>query len=257
MLCGLDLGSTLIKACWEKNGHYDFISTIKFSLPEFAERLKTKNITEAYVAGIAPLPSELEFLKIHKPAGDLIDHEIKTQAIGLAALTNKLPSEFLLASIGTGTSYTRVNYKKMSRLPVGNSLGGGFIMGMGQALGFKDFKDVIKKSQDGDHKKVDKYYKDLIVANMTEVSANTAQKDIAAGLMNVIAITTMKDLMLYSAHPKYGRFKNVIYIGSTVADNPYLQKLLTKYTKDLDKKPIFVKQGEFATCLGALLSGQN
>ncbi|MBU0731714.1 hypothetical protein KKC88_02440 [Patescibacteria group bacterium] len=257
MICGLDLGSTLIKACWEKNGHYDFISTISLSLPEFSERLKSKNITEANIAGIALLPPELEFLKIHKPEGDLIDHELKAQAIGLAALSNKLPSEFLLASVGTGTSYTRINYKKMSRLPVGNSLGGGFIMGLGQALGFKDFKDVIKKAQAGDHFKVDKYYKDLIVANMAETTTNTAQKDIAAGLMNIVAITTMKDLMLYTAHPRYGRFKNVIYIGSTVADNPYLQKLLIKYTKEIDKKPIFVKKGEYATCLGALLSDHS
>ena len=257
MICGLDLGSTLIKACWEKNGHYDFISTISLSLPDFAERLKSKNITAANVAGIAPLPPELEFLKLNRPKGDLIDHEIKTQAMGLAALSKKLPSEFLLASVGTGTSYTRVNYKNMARLPLGNSLGGGFIMGMGQALGFKDFKDVIKKAQQGDHKKVDKYFKDLIVANMAKTTVNSTKKDIAAGLMNIVAITTMKDLMLYTAHPRYGRFKNVIYIGSTIANNPYLQKLLTKYTKDIDKKPTFVKQGEYATCLGALLSDHN
>jgi len=233
MLAGIDCGSTLIKIAFKKGKSFKFYSQADYSLKQLTGILKKNHVTQKIFAGIK--------------ADKNIAREIKLQAQGVQALA-KLPKKFVLVSIGTGTSYTLVSETSMSRLPLGNSLAGGFILGLSKILGFKDFNDLVIKAKRGNHKKTDIYFKDLIVANLANLNKKTRKEDIAAGLMNVIAVTIMKDLMLYKLDKE-----NIVFIGSTLKNNFCLKKLLKKYIK----KSIFIENGEFATALGALLSAEN
>jgi len=233
MHAGIDLGSTLIKIAFKKGKSFQFYSQADYSPKQLADILKKNQITKKVFAG----------LKADKD----IAREIKLQVLGVKALT-RLPKKFVLVSIGTGTSYTLVNGNIIKKLSLGNSLGGGFILGLGLALGFKNFQEICRYAEKGNIKDADLYFKDLIVANLAKLNKKSKKENIAAGLMNVIAITTMKDLMLYKIEKE-----NIVCIGSTLKNNICLKKLLKKYLRKVQ----FIKHGEFATALGALLSVNN
>ncbi|MFA6027552.1 MAG: hypothetical protein WC752_01365 [Patescibacteria group bacterium] len=261
MNAGIDLGSSLIKIAFLEDKKVKFISSANYTLSKIASLLKQKKISEAQVVGIGTFPKELLFLKINNKRPvlleDKIQEEIKLQLFGLKKLFiskgKKAPKDFLLVSIGTGTSYTRVKGKKFFKLPLGNSLGGGFMAGMAKALEFNDFNNLSSQAGKGDYKAVDLYASDYIIANFAQAGALTLKRDLAAGLMNIVAITTKKDLALYSEIRRYGGFKNVVYIGSALKNNECLKKLLKKYTEELDKKSYFISYSEYGTALGALL----
>lgn len=233
MHAGIDLGSTLIKIAIKKGKNIKFYSQADYSQKQLENILKENHITKKIYAGLK--------------ADKNIAREIKLQVQGAQALA-RLPKKFVLVSIGTGTSYTLVNGKKIKKLPLGNSLGGGFILGMGRALGFNNFQEICQQAEKGNLKNADIYFNDLIVANLAKLNKKSKKQDITAGLMNVVAITTMKDLMLYKLNKE-----NIIVIGSTLKNNSCLKKLLKKYLRKVQ----FVKNGEFATALGALLSVNN
>jgi type II pantothenate kinase len=233
MKAGIDCGSTLIKIALQKGKSFKFYSQADYSKQQLDKILKQNFITKKIYTGLK--------------ADQNIAREIKLQVQGVRALA-KLPKKFILVSIGTGTSYTLVSETSISRLPLGNSLGGGFIFGLGKALGFKDFKEITNAAKRGNLQNADIYFKNLIVANLAKINQKTKKADLAAGLMNIIAITTMKDLMLYKVEKE-----NIVFIGSTLKNNACLKELLKKYFK----KAIFIKNGEFATAVGALLSRDN
>lgn len=232
-IAGIDLGSTLMKIAFKKGKNFKFYSQADYSNKQLADILIKNHITKKIYAGMN--------------ADKNIARELKLQMQGVRALA-KLPKKFVLVSIGTGISYTIANGDYYKKLPLGNSLGGGFIYGLGLALGFKNYQEIIKKAQKGNLKKTDIYFKDLLVANLAKLNKKTKKEDIAAGLMNIVAVTIMKDLMLYKLEKE-----KIIVIGSTVKNNNCLQKLLKKYLKKIK----FIKNGEFATALGALLSADN
>lgn len=265
MKAGIDLGSSLIKIAFKEEKKIKFVSSANYELARLAAILKQKKITQARVAGIGKFPKELSFLKVlnKRPSAlkDKINEEIKLQLFGLKKLFSsqgkKMPKDFLLAAMGTGTSYTRVKGKKYFKIPLGNSLSGGFIFGLSKALGFTSYNYLAALANKGNHKAVDLYQEDLIVANLAKCEALSLKKDLAAGLMNVAAITTMKDLAIYGEHRRYGGFKTVVYIGSALKNNECLRKLLKKYTEKLKKKPCFIRYSEYGTALGALLWPDN
>lgn len=230
---GIDLGSTLIKIALQKGKKFKFYSQADYSKKKLFNILKNNNISKKILVGIN--------------ADQNIAREIKLQIQGSKALT-KLPKKFVLISVGTGVSYTIVNNNKINKLALGNSLGGGFLLGMSKICGFKDFNDLVKQAEYGDYKKVDLYFKDLIIANLAKLNKKTNKADLAAGLMNIIAITIYKDMMLYKLDKE-----KIYFIGTTLNNNSCLKKLLKKYLKNSH----FIKHGEFATALGALLSLDN
>ena len=257
MKAGIDLGTTLIKICYKKNNKYYFNSFNYSEVNKLVKLLKKENITEANIVGINKLPKQLSFIKPKRglsSSSEKINHEIKTQVKGLKKLS-RLPNKFLLVSIGTGTSYTRVNKNNIKKIELGNSLGGGFILGLAKLLEYKNWKDITNKAKKGHHKNVDIYYQDLIVSNLGNLSKNmsrhVSKNDIAAGIMNIIAITTWKDIEIYNQD------KNIVIIGGALKNNSYLKKLLKNYLTKSKRKVYFISNGEFANSLGAFESDYN
>jgi len=263
MKAGLDLGTTLIKICYKKNNKYYFDSFNYQEVNKLAKLLKKESIDEINIVGINKIPQQLKSiqiknegtnpdscLQINKSRQNLIQNEIKTQVKGLKKLS-RLPQNFLLVSIGTGTSYTRVNKNKITKVELGNSLGGGFILGLSNLLGYKNWTAITNKAKKGNHKKVDIYYKDLIVSNLGNLKKTSNKNDLAAGIMHTVAVMIWTDLM------NIGNDKNIVIIGGSLKNNSYLQKLLKNYLVKSKRKVYFIKNGEFASSLGALLSDYN
>ncbi|MFH1536877.1 MAG: hypothetical protein ABID45_02750 [Patescibacteria group bacterium] len=252
MKAGLDLGTTLIKICYKKNKKYYFKSFNYQEMNKLIKLLKKEKIDEANIVGINKLPKQLNFLKIKPKRGlsspsNLIDTEIKTQVRGLKKIS-RLPQDMLVVSIGTGTSYTRVNKNRIKKIELGNSLGGGFILGLAKLLKYENWDVLTSKAKKGDHKNVDIYYKDLIVSNLGNLTKSSSKNDIAAGIMHTVAVMIWTDIMNISQD------KNIVIIGGSLNNNFCLQKLLKNYLTKSKRQVYFIKNGEFASSLGALLS---
>ncbi len=247
MTLAIDLGASLVKIGYKQGRKYRLFSEADYSIKQLAKHIKKQGFTKAHVIGIGDLPKEFKFLDIIRPQQDLITYEIETQVKGAKKLA-RLPKQFLLVSIGTGTSFTKVNNQLTKRIELGNPLGGGFILGMGKTLGFESFEEICKQAKKGNHENVDLYYKDLIVASFGQAKFKSKAKDLAAGLMNTVAITTWKDIINYSKN------KHIIIIGSTLNNNPLLKKLLKHYLTASKRKVNFIKQGEFSNVVGVLES---
>ena len=263
MKAGLDLGTTLIKICYKKNNKHIFKSYNYLEINKLIKLLKQNNITELNIVGINKIPEQIKNLaikgegenghsrpQINKLHNNLINNEIKTQVKGLKKIS-RLPSKFLLVSIGTGTSYTRVNKNSVKKIELGNSLGGGFMLGLAKLLNFKNFNNLASAAKKGNHKNVDIYYQDLIVSNLGNLKKTSSKNDIAAGIMHTVAVMIWTDLM------NIGIDKNIIIIGGALKNNSCLQKLLKNYLTKSKRKVYFIKNGEFANCLGAFESDYN
>ena len=263
---GMDIGSSLTKVVWEVEGKYCFRSTADKSIDEILEELKENQIKDLYISGIGTPDNELfnEF-SVWKPKGDLIQNEIELQAEGSQKLLElgETPLEkYLLVSLGTGTSYTSINKNYVKKFPIGNSIGGGFIQGLSKLIGKEDFTNISKKAETG--KSLDLLIQDnipekkgsfeggLIISNFGKANQDSKLEDVYLGLINCVAITTIKDIYLMNMIPDYQIPKDIIFIGSTIANNPVMQNLFEHYSKlFLNKKAHFLENGEYSLALGA------
>lgn len=252
-VAGIDLGATLIKIALTTSRRQDQIrhnytlySSADYSIAELAQLLKDHHVTSAQCVGINELPTQFRFLNLLPGGKNKISHELRTQVAGVRLLAD-VPKNFLLVSIGTGTSYTHVG-PRIIQEPLGSALGGGYIAGMSTLLGFKDYAHMCLAASFGNHKNVDGYYNDLIVSHMQDATSRSSKKDVAAGIMNTVAVNIWKDIVTLS------REKNIVFIGSTLNNNPVLKSLLKKYLRQSKRQALFIHHGEYAGAIGALES---
>lgn len=252
MLAGIDCGASLVKiAIPKKSGGCYLYSQAEYTLPELNTILKHHDVTDARTIGIAPFPNQFSWLNqvpVHNKA-NTVQHEIHAQILGLRTLT-KLPRNCFVVSIGTGISYTHVG-STITHEPLGSALGGGFAMGMAELLQYKNVQHLFALATKGNHRTVDLEYRNLLVSHFKNVRRNSTKADIAAGVMNMIAVGVWKDVAALSQE------RTVVIIGTTLRNNPYLKKLLRKYLSSLNKQVLFVKNGEFSSAVGALQSARR
>ena len=246
-IAGIDFGATLTKIAFQIPGQRGLalFSSADHSLTELSRILRRYDITHANTVGIGQRPKELQWLTIQQPAHNQVQHELMNQVAGVRQLST-LPKSFLLVSIGTGTSYTHVSGARIIPEPIGSTLGGGYIVGMSRALGFKDFSHVCLAAALGNHKNVDLYHKQLIVSHMQNATARTGKKDLAAGIMNTVAVNIWKDIVHAS------QATQIVCIGSTLVNNPRLTTLLKTYLRQSGRTAILLCNGEYAGAIGAL-----
>jgi len=264
---GVDFGSSLVKAVWVENGFKQYFSTADCSLKKIAYSMAQADVTQINVAGIGYSPERVqEFvsygMKVKSFEGDAILNEIQSQAHGARQLLEEHIDNFLLVSIGTGTSYTSINGENTTKFPLGNSLGGGFLHGLGQVLGIQDYTKIAATNEasldlcikDMIPEKVGSFEGEMAIANLGKGKINSEKSSALASAVNIIASTTIKDIMLYGMIPHFQVPNDVVYIGSTISHTPLLKNLLQAYTLAIGKTPHFPKRGEFALALGAMIS---
>jgi pantothenate kinase len=265
MIAGVDFGSTLVKAVWHVDSFQYAMSRYK-SLEEILKDLRNDGVNKLYVAGIHyKKKNDLKGFKVIRPEGDAIQGEIEMQAKGtrqILEIENVNLESFLLVSIGTGTSYTSVNLNEAFHFPIGNSIGGGFIMGLGQYLGAGSFSEIAELASKG--KPANLLIKDLLPEKAGTLQGEfvisnfgrkiTRKEDACASIMSCVATATIKDILLMSSEPKFDH-KNIVYIGSSLHHNPTLKNMLEEFTLKLGKKPFIPENGCYSLAMGAYLAG--
>lgn len=285
MKAGIDFGTTLTKVAWRKaDGTYGFDSTgrqddsacwseddvatprelVTATLSrEGVTRLRATGIGERWLKGFAIAETE----------GDPIEDEIRLQADGVRHLlgscggmkTYGRPDSFLLVSVGTGVSYTRVVQEKVERFPYGNAIGGGFIAGLARLLGINDVSDV--RFVDANHVPPDLLVRDvlthlggtplgeLVVAHFGKISPDGAlpsSSEAMASVLHCVATSIIRDVIMMGMMEKYAPPGPVVFIGSTVSAFPVLARHLSRYAAMIGADAKFPDNGEYAAAIGAL-----
>jgi len=263
MKAGMDFGSTFTKAVWKTDDIYRFASTQETSLEAILHELKNSGITQLNVAGIRYTPKYALDFDVRTEEEDPIQNEIRLQAAGAQKLLelNGTPlDEFLLVSVGTGTSYTYVSKDAVRKFPIGNSIGGGFISGLSHVLEINDYKDFARYASEG--QPLDTKIKDVlpvkegtiegefVIANFGKATLSSSKKDICTSIVHAVAISTIKDVLVTGLIPDYATTQ-VVFVGSTIAANLTLKNMFAQYTRLIGRTPYFPTHGEFALAMGA------
>lgn len=173
-------------------------------------------------------------------------------------------AEYIVVSIGTGTSIFYVTPERFERLS-GSGVGGGTLMGLGSLIsGEKDFLKLVDLAAEGNHKNSDLLVKDIyapddapIFGNLTAANFGKAHEiehaspaDHMAALMQLIGETL---ILLAGQSAQAERIKKIVFIGSTLDGNKPLQHVLSSFQDRMAYEPVFLKRGAYAGAIGALL----
>lgn len=274
MKAGIDRGSSRIKAVWrDADGAHAFASSSDPA--EIGETLLARGVKRARMTGIGGgrIPG---ILAVGGLPGDPIADEIALQAAGTKRLLAGLPGvpagDFLLVSIGTGTSYALVPEEgDARRFPLGNSIGGGFIEGLGllQGLDVEEIGPLAERGAPLDilvkhlvPSKAGSFEGELVVSNFGGIAnpdriayAHAAEggriEDVCATIVHCAAVAVIRDVVIASLIPGFAA-EDVVFIGTPVARMAALSGHLARYAAALGKRAHFPENGEYAAALGAL-----
>ncbi|MBI4140800.1 hypothetical protein HY485_03095 [Candidatus Woesearchaeota archaeon] len=292
MKAGIDFGTTLTKAVWKKDDKYVFASTKEKSLQKIIDEMKKDGVDKVQVEGVKytqKYANELwdNLFMVRRSNSDPIISEINCQAVGareLLLFEGKSIDEFLLVGMGTGTSYSFVINNVTSHYPIGNSIGGGFMRGLAHLFGVHRYSELVSRAERGNlldlrvkdvlAEKKDVFEGELVIANFGRANAGDCLSDfldkasgrernklndVCATIVHCVAVATIRDVMLSSLTVDENQAvpEDVIYVGSTIAYNPVLQKMLNGYSYAIGKTPHFPANGAFALAMGAYLKADD
>lgn len=268
MKAGIDFGTTLVKAAWKTNGEFKFSSTADTPLEDIIDQLKGDGVTQVNFTGIGYADVKDDYLKGFETKtlnGDEIQREIELQADGTRRLLRKdgfQGDDFLVVSIGTGTSYALVTKDKVTKFIYGNPVAGGSINGLGQHAGASNYNELAELSIKS--KPVDLYIKDmipetegtlkgdLVIAHFGKATKDSDKSSIFASAIETVAVLTSRDINMFELMPDFLPPKDIVYIGSTVALTPALKTSLKRWSMLIPDKTLhFPEHGEFALAIGA------
>lgn len=264
-LAGMDKGCSLTKFYWVANGISRYASTADRSVSDILGDLRQCGITEISSTGIGRCPALPQGM-IHTPAGRSIDDELIIQARGMRRLCDISgvgADELICVSVGSGTSYTVLRGDKVLPMKPGNALGGATISGLAHCFGFSDFDQVNRLAALG--KSLDLLVKDqlpetdgsplgeFVVAHFAKAleTERPSMPDILTTVINVVAISVVRDLILFEAIVEGALPSTVVYGGTAVARLGTLWQRLEQYTRFVGKTPYRVGRAEYAGAVGA------
>lgn len=268
MKAGADFGTSLVKVVWMKDGQYRLYSTADVPLEGIVRQMEDEGVRSINVAGIGF--SERHYglfngFELKTNQGESIDNEIALQAEGARRLLGNEGLQvkaFLLVSVGTGTSYASVTEAGVVRFPIGNSLGGGFISGLGKVLGVRDYETMAINASLGTPldllvkdvlpEKAGSFEGELVIANFGKAASGGLSLNAYASIVSTVAVAIARDVVVLGMIPNFQVPSDVVFVGSTVSRTPALRDMLARYTQlIIGKKPQFPKDGEFALAIGA------
>lgn len=170
-----------------------------------------------------------------------------------------LPDEYLLVSLGTGTSVLSVRDGGVTRSG-GTAIGGGTLLGLGRLLlEARSFSEVTELAARGDRREVDLLVGDIyrrggipLPADMNASSfaklASRRREDLASALMGMIGENVAT---ICGALARAADVKTIVYCGSTLDENRALEQVLSMATRLYGAQPIYVPDGAFCGAFGA------
>jgi len=253
---GVDGGTTHTKITWMFGGVQHFRSTAKVPLQQIINEMQGQ-VTHIRCIGTR-VPPELtqHFEVIPLTDKDPIKAEARIQAQGARVLlNNKKIGRHLVVSVGTGVSYTLVFMGKSFKLPVGNSLGGGFLEGVRKLQGVETHHEFDALALQG--KPLDLFirdvipnhpYGDFVLSNLGNVGDDALQIDVCHSFVHVVATAIAKDIAVYGMLTP-----NVVFVGNTLKMKS-LRNMLYHMMIALGKKPYFPQNLGFAGAMGACVA---
>lgn len=268
MIIGIDIGSTTTKAVAINKGFvvktiktraYDAITSATGALGKMLveSNLNFDAVEKIVVTGVGSLFIKDEIFGIPTVKID----EIK--AIGLGGMYLCKKDSIIIANIGTGTSIIEANRDKISHLG-GTGVGGGTIIGLSKELiNSTTFDHILNLAQKGNLQQVDLLIEDIsdkgisfldpksTASNFGKMSETASKEDLALAVINMV----FQVIGMISVFAAKSRNANHILVTGNGSKNLLGQKILQGISKLYDIEFEFPADAEYATAIGAALSG--
>lgn len=279
MKAGVDIGNSLTKVAWGlDDGKYQFASTADWDPDVLVKTLREEDgVTDVFLTGNGKprIDWKGEGFNVSRIEGSRLNAEFVLQANGVRRLLEleDVPGDyFLLASIGTGTSYSFVRGSDVRNFPLGTAVGGGFIMG--EADPCHTPEDVNDLSLKGKEKIMDLLLEDippvpqgvpgwLIISHFGKMRDHLKKHDYArdyeaeyATRMNMVAALILRDISLVCMAQGDEAPRQAVIIGSAPSRFELLSDRIDDYTQKmfpygLIPPTLILENGEFAGAIGA------
>jgi type II pantothenate kinase len=261
---GIDAGGTLVKIAYQEDGKMRYRKYHIHELDKAISWIKmlAPNTTVALTGGKAHIVREKFF-----PDG-LVVPEFQATCEGARLLLHEegknLDGPFIIANVGTGTSWHLVDGEKFERI-LGSGIGGGTLMGLGALLTNETaYGKLAEMAAKGKKEHLDLLVKDIYESDEPPISGDLTAANFAKGLQvkhshedRMAALTNMiaETIMLLTLQAAaIHKVKEVVFIGSSLIDNPLLKGTLHNYMTMLGLEAIFLHNGEYCGALGSFLS---
>lgn len=171
----------------------------------------------------------------------------------------ELPADYLLVSLGTGTSVLAIQNGSARRVG-GSALGGGTLLGLGRLLVAADsFVEIADLASRGDRRRVDLLVGDIYRAGGIELPADlnaasfgklgsTSREDLAHALMGLIGENVG---IIATALAQAAAVQTIVYCGSTLDENRALEEAVTLATRLFGGDPLYLPGGAYCGAVGA------
>ncbi len=171
----------------------------------------------------------------------------------------------LIANVGTGTSFVKIENGKATHIG-GTGVGGGTLVGLARRIaGVQSFDSIAALIEKGDLSKVDLTLGDITVTKVSDMPMDTTaanfaklcdtanKEDILAGVFNLI-FQTVGMLSVFAA--KGAGMEDIVLTGN-LSTLPMAREVLEK-VKGLHGLDFhFPENGEYATAIGAAILTKN
>lgn len=270
MTAGVDWGATLAKIAVRRPGAPPELRLLPSDDPEACRRA----LAELGAARVGVTGGGGDRLARELGSAAVAVNEFAAWGAGAAAMlaedgAGEEPAErHLLVSLGTGTSVLLVDGLSVSRVG-GTALGGGTLVGLAAGLlGTGEFETIVALARRGSRREVDLLVSDiyraggiplagdLTAANFGKLAPRlragepVAPEHLAHALMGLLGENVA---LVCAGLAAAAQVRRIVFGGSTLRGNDPLLEILGGITRALGREPVFLRQGEFAGALGALL----
>ena len=258
LVLGIDIGASTTKFALVKNGTCikEYRKPDEQSFDDALESFGYAGVRRIAVTGVGSSFIQGNLRGIPTVRKD----EFASVARGASKLSKKFST--LVVSVGTGTSFTRITPVRAWHVG-GTGLGGGLLIGLSKRLcGIDDMDELQRLAASGDLHAIDLQLCDVFegtlshltpsatVANMSKLSEQSSNADVAAGLCNLI-FQSIGVMGVFAA--KRHLTRTIVLVG-TITDWPIAQRSLDEVAAMHQVKFIVPDHAAFATAIGAALS---
>lgn len=289
---GVDLGTTFTKMCffYSENHieYYHMRNTIENN-QNFLFNKSEKKLSDFLPDGIkswctigAGSRKYFDFFQSYEPKPSVGD-EMKTNAIGIKWYLqhrdkihtikggpNRITDDYIIASLGTGISYTYVQGDSEGRHVNGSAFGGGTLLGLCKLLiHTNDFNEILELASKGDSTKLDISIADIIgddyVGQLTSnvISASFAKaawleetpkrEDIAASLVKMSSFALGCQMAAVCGECKT---ETIFLVGGFLDPNDFIAQMISDaiHVFAPNITCVVTSDPQFVGALGAALS---
>jgi type II pantothenate kinase len=269
---GIDIGQSLTKVAYRKEN--EIVLSMSQTGSDFREIIEFLDINRKNfeVINFTGGKAFSLYKKYSNETKTNLINEFEANIEGLEFLYNHYKNKALPASlivtIGTGTSIV-LKSDNVEHIG-GSAMGGGLFMGLIKLLfNMDDYYDAIDLARKGNRfsidlkvadiydiedTRVDKLFREFTAASLGKIKKDfniksLKKEDLINSLIGIIGenIGTIATLMA----EKYN-VKNIVFCGGFLIGNKIVKQILSLLCKFKRKKPVFIKNSEFAGAIGAL-----